>query len=291
MVRINPRFTIYPIPDDIIRQQCQHPLLAGLFPMRAGHYYQASGHVAERDTIGEYIIIYCHAGQGWLRMNGREHLIRPGDVLFVMQGCAHAYGANPHAPWSIHWSHFGGADVPALLDLAHITAAEPVIRVRDQVNVLALFNALAGTLQSGYSLHHLMRAAAILRHLLSELALLNVYTPTTDARGLDIEKTIQYMLEHLAESCSLDELAGQAHLSISHFSHQFRARTGYAPIDYFIRLKIQKACELLETTDMKIEEICYALGYADPYYFSRLFKKITSLPPSIYRERREIRAT
>jgi AraC family transcriptional regulator of arabinose operon len=282
------RYAVYPIPDDVIQQQRQHELLSGLFAIRAGHFYRASGHVAERETIGEYIVIYCHDGQGWLRMAGREHRIGPGDVLFVLQGNAHSYGADANNPWSIYWSHFGGEQVAAILDLAHVTLAEPVVRGGDRTNILSLFNALAGTLQAGYSLHHLLQASAVLRHVLSELALLNAYTPASDAKGLDIEQTIRYMLDHLAEACSLEDLARQAHLSVSHFSHQFRERTGYAPIDYCIRLKIQKACELLETTNLKIEDISARLGYRDPFYFSRLFKKITGLPPSAYRERREL---
>lgn len=289
MNRMPLRYTVYPIPEDVIQQQRLHELLSGLFAIRAGHFYRADGHVAERETIGEYIVIYCYDGLGWLRMAGREHRISPGDVLFVIQGNAHAYGADRDDPWSIYWSHFGGEQVTAILDLAHITLAEPVVRGGDRTNILSLFNALAGTLQAGYSLHHLLRASAVLRHLLSELALQNAYTPSANARGLDVEQTIRYMLDHLAEPCSLEDLARQAHLSVSHFSHQFRARTGYAPIDYCIRLKIQKACELLETTDLKIEDISDQLGYHDPFYFSRLFKKITGLPPSVHRERRELR--
>lgn len=289
MNRMPLRYSVYPVPDDVIQQQRQHDLLSGLFAIRAGHFYRADGHVAQRDTIDEYIIIYAYDGYGWLRMAGREHRIGPGDVLFVMQGHAHSYGADAKHPWSIYWSHFGGEQVAAILDLAHVTLAEPVVRGGDRTNILSLFNALAGTLQAGYSLHHLLRAAAALRHLLSELALLNAYAPPADSKGLDVEQTIRYMLDHLAQPCSLEALARQAHLSISHFSHQFRARTGYAPIDYCIRLKIQKACELLETTDLKIEEISYQLGYRDPFYFSRLFRKITGVPPSVHRERRELR--
>ncbi|MCB0166075.1 MAG: helix-turn-helix transcriptional regulator, partial [Anaerolineae bacterium] len=66
----------------------------------------------------------------------------------------------------------------------------------------------------------------------------------------------------------------------------FKKKTGYAPIDYFIRLKIQKACELLETTDQQVSEIGHSLGYPDIYYFSRLFKKVVGLSPRQYRAER-----
>ena len=65
-----------------------------------------------------------------------------------------------------------------------------------------------------------------------------------------------------------------------------KKKTGYAPIDYFIRLKIQKACELLETTDQQVGEMGYSLGYPDIDYFSRLFKKVVGLSPRQYRAER-----
>ena len=285
------RFAVYPIPDDVIDKQSQHPLLVDLYPIRAGHFFRAAGHYTIRETIGEYIVFYCHSGSGWLRMAERLHHITPGDVTFVLKDMAHEYGADETTPWSIYWSHFGGQQADQLLQLAQVTASEPVIHVGERMQVLSLFAALAETLQSGYSLHHLIKAAATLRHLLSELALLHVYAPAQDTKGLDVEQTINYMLEHLTETYTLDELAAQAHLSRSHFSHQFRLSTGYAPIDYLIRLKIQKACEFLETTPTTIEQISAILGYQDPYYFSRLFKKIVGMPPSEYRNWRKLHKT
>ncbi|RME70993.1 MAG: AraC family transcriptional regulator, partial [Verrucomicrobia bacterium] len=55
------------------------------------------------------------------------------------------------------------------------------------------------------------------------------------------------------------------------------------PLDYFNRLKVQRACELLATTTLSIAEIAEQLGFDDPYYFSRLFRKIMGMAPRVYR--------
>ncbi len=68
-----------------------------------------------------------------------------------------------------------------------------------------------------------------------------------------------------------------------YYSKLFRERTSHSPIAYFIQLKICKACELLDHTDLGVREIAIELGYDDPYYFSRLFKKIQGVSPSKYR--------
>jgi AraC-like DNA-binding protein len=72
-------------------------------------------------------------------------------------------------------------------------------------------------------------------------------------------------------------------LSTSHFSNLFRKATGMAPLDYFIHLKLQKACLLLYSSDIKVKKIAKEIGYTDPYYFSRLFKKYMKASPDQYR--------
>jgi AraC-like DNA-binding protein len=59
------------------------------------------------------------------------------------------------------------------------------------------------------------------------------------------------------------------------------------PIDYFIHLKIQKACQLLYKDNIKVKEVAEAIGYEDPYYFSRLFKKYMNVSPEQYKAMRE----
>ena len=61
--------------------------------------------------------------------------------------------------------------------------------------------------------------------------------------------------------------------------------TGASPMNYFIRLKIQKACEYIELTNMKLNEIATHLGFEDAAYFSRTFTKVMGCSPSVYRKK------
>lgn len=283
-----PSYKIHRMPRDVVQRQRRHPLLSDLFITRAGYFPQASGHEMERETIDEYIIIYCVAGRGWFRSNGKRSLITKGEVAFVLPNTAHGYGAASEEPWTIQWAHFDGKQVSSLLELADISLDRPVIAIGERLKIVSLFNEILQMLQSGYSLHYLLNAAACLRQILSNIALLNSFSPPTGVKDLNVERIIQFMLDHLADQHKLDDFAAQANLSPSHFSRRFRQKTGYAPIDYYIRLKIQKACELLETTDMKVGEISRSLGYKDQYYFSRIFKKIIGTSPSRYRASLEL---
>ena len=69
------------------------------------------------------------------------------------------------------------------------------------------------------------------------------------------------------------------------FKRRFRAATGYAPIDYVQTLRIEEAKQLLESTDQPVDDIGVAVGYEDPTFFRRLFKRSTGVTPSRYRQR------
>jgi AraC-like DNA-binding protein len=91
------------------------------------------------------------------------------------------------------------------------------------------------------------------------------------------------MLAHLTERMQVSALASLIHVSPSYYFALFKRETGYAPIDFFIHLRMRRACRLLETTTLSVKEIADELGYDDAFYFSRLFKSVTSLAPTDYR--------
>ena len=98
-----------------------------------------------------------------------------------------------------------------------------------------------------------------------------------------IEQTIAYMTQHLDQPLPVARLAALTNISPSHFFALFKRHTGCAPIDYFIRLRMRRACELLSTTSLSVKEVAAVLGYDDQFYFSRVFKSVNRVAPSDYR--------
>ena len=98
-----------------------------------------------------------------------------------------------------------------------------------------------------------------------------------------IAKVTHYMNENIHQNLTLEELATYFKYSPSHFSALFRKETGVSPIHYYIRLKIQKACEYIELSDLKLSEIATRLGFEDASYFSRIFTHVMGISPSRYR--------
>lgn len=86
----------------------------------------------------------------------------------------------------------------------------------------------------------------------------------------------------------LNDVADSVNLSPSHFSTVFSSEIGESFKDYLTRVRIERAKELLRTTNLKCSEIAYQSGYNDPHYFSHVFKKNTGLPPQQFRRQLQI---
>lgn len=158
-----------------------------------------------------------------------------------------------------------------------------VRRIGVQPRLLADFEALLGLQRQGLNQAPFIHAAHQLQAMLSWLALLPARAKLKSGRVLDVEAVQAVMRAHLHGSLNLDELAAQFKLSRFHFAKTYRALTGHAPIQDFILLKMAQACRLLDQGDAEVRQVAEQLGYDDPYYFSRLFRKVVGMAPSHYR--------
>ena len=104
-----------------------------------------------------------------------------------------------------------------------------------------------------------------------------------------MQSVIEFMNNNLQQTISLNELAGVAHLSPSRFSHVFKAQTGVSPGEYFIRLKMDRAANLLTTSLISIKEIMALVGYDTRSNFVGQFRKYFDCAPSEYRKRHVLR--
>lgn len=108
-------------------------------------------------------------------------------------------------------------------------------------------------------------------------------TPHIWTSNQRLSKTLQYINLHIYENINLDDLAKVACITKSYFIRFFRKNLGMSPLQYINRKKIERAQLLLITEDITINELAYRLGFSDPSYFIRLFKKLTHSTPFEYR--------
>ena len=97
-----------------------------------------------------------------------------------------------------------------------------------------------------------------------------------------VQVTQEYLENHYAEDISLEDVAEQVNISPQYFSKLIKKTTGFNFIDWLSMLRVKKAKELLTNSNLTVKEVCFMVGYKDPNYFSRIFKKRIGITPSEY---------
>ena len=262
-----------------------HPLIQNLMPTNLGYFPDARYHYCDRPTgCDESILIVPVRGSGWCRVAGNEFELEYGQAVFIPTKLPHVYGSSDDNPWSIYWAHCTGITIDAYTEYLRgyycINVAEDVLQ-----EIITLFDRSIAVYSENFVLKNIIYTSHLLHYIYGRLLFHNsaFSVASNVSYSHQIQRVVKFLKENIEANFKLADIADIAGLSQSHFSKLFREEMRYAPMEYFTHLKLQRACLLLKTSDKNIQEIAASLGYHDPYYFSRLFKKIVGVSPSYYR--------
>ena len=293
MVRIKEGFKgqrLLSLPDDILRKYSQLPLVRPLYIRKMGFFPLVQHHYVQKDVGTDYcMLIYCVGGCGWYALQDHEpRKVEANHYLLLPPDTPYRFWADEHQPWTIYWIHFQGALAKDFL--LYPVLSRPILpgnisRLQDRLN---LFENIYDSFSMAYTREYMTHASLCLYALLSTFLHVDAfrhYRLPQHANDSFAVKVVHYMQENIANNLTLEELAGKFQYSTSHFSALFKKETGYSPINYYIQLKVRKACEYMELTHLKLYEIAEKVGFEEPSYFTRLFTKIMGMSPTEYRRR------
>lgn len=274
------------LPKAVVQTHSHDPLLSGLRVTDAGFFPKAHGHYIEREKgAPTTLVIVCLAGEGWVKWgDGVRRQIRARDIAWLPPNQRHAYGADRVKPWSIVWVCFEGDETNAWKKYLDMPPHGGMRSLTPQISLAVIrhLEEIHPVLEQGYTRSQLVLAASLLRRALSQAGS-TVSESQVTATHARVAATFDWMRTHPERPVRLEELAAMAGVSVPHYTAVFRELTGYSPINYHARLRIQRACRMLDTTSARIGEIAGSLGFDDPYYFSRIFRRIMGCPPREYR--------
>ncbi len=275
------------LPENIWKKAIKkNPVLGNLYVTYIGYFPKAAYHYRERKNgCTDDILIYCVRGKGWYKIKDKLFEVQPNEYFILPATKEYmSYGADEKDPWTIYWVHFSSSDIYTFNRSFEIGLFDGPQQIALNEKGLELWEYMYQNLEMGYGKENLNRTNLCLYHFVSTFLYpdININEKKQDEKDL-ISNTILFMRSKLAEKLTLEDLALMNKLSASHFSLLFKKGTGMSPLDYFIHLKLQQACLLLLTTEIKVKQIAADLGYDDPYYFSRLFKKYMKISPLQYR--------
>jgi len=276
------------IPHKILKDNAAKNFnIAHIYITHIGYFPNASFHYRERrNGCEDNILIYCINGKGHLILGDKHFEINPNQYIMVPATTSYMrYWADRDDPWTIYWVHFSGISMAGFNDNLNITNNRGPVSIPFNAKTIDLWHYIYQNLEMGYSTDNLCNANFCLYHLVAAFLFPDKHLPNEQKTDIDIiTASILHMKEKLDHRLSVEDICGLFDLSASYFSTIFKRATGMPPIDYFIQLKMQRACQLLYLNNNKIKNIAADLGYDDPYYFSRAFKKCMGMSPEQYRQ-------
>ena len=275
------------LPESVWKKVIRdNAVLGQLYVTHIGYFPKAAYHYREwKKGCPDNILIYCLRGKGWYELGKKRFEVGVNEFIIIPATKDYLrYGADENDPWTIYWIHFSGRDMDTFnrsFGIGIHDGPQPIIF---NEKGLQIWNMMYQNLEMGYSKENLTNTNMCLYNLIATFLYPDrqVNEKKQDAKDL-INETILYMQNELHRQLTVEEMALKHGLSSSYFSSLFRKATGMPPLDYFIHLKLQKACLLLYSSDIKIKKVAEEIGYDDPYYFSRLFKKYMKVSPDQYR--------
>ena len=275
---------LHVLPTPLVEQASRRTPTSRLLVTDAGYFPHAAMHGRVRHQgAAQAIVILCADGAGWCELDGIGHGVGPDEMLIIPPGRPHRYYADAVRPWSIWWLHVTGADVDDLLGAIGLTVEQPTAPLLDPYLVFTLAGGICDSMARDETSASLTAAAGAAWNLLAQLAAERERRSGTDDEPL---RSVQdHLREHLSAPVRVPALAELAGFSTSHFSARFRAVTGFSVTEYVKRLRMARARQLLITSDHTVADIARAVGYPDPFYFSRQFTAVHGTCPRTYRAR------
>lgn len=252
-----------------------------LFIEAAGMEYCSPCYEIDRKNAEVSVLCLVVSGEGVL-FAGRDTItLRAGDAFIWRKGVPQHYKVNPENPWAVLWFNISGELFPTLMDAYQVTrlvyrsVPENVSRVFYRGLKLCLQTQDMDALQSRLNL---LIAEIIMRF--SDLSEQREYS--SECRSM-----LDYLDRQLSSrpipGFSQDKLANDLMLSKRHLSRIFKAETGITPCEYMAKKRAELAQRYLYATTMSVSEISFALGFCDPYYFSKFFKQRFGCSPRTFR--------
>lgn len=243
-------------------------------------------HTSSRTGLQSYLFFMVTEGSGRLVYEGREHLLEKGSCVFIDCRKAYAHTTDPDNLWSLRWCHFDGFNLSLIYEKYLERGGKPVFNPEEKEAFLQVLDSLYA-LASGADYIRDMKINEKL-NVLCTLLMAESWHPEeagiSPGKKASVLPVKEYLDQHYAERITLDELSHAFFINKYYLTRVFREQMGVSISAYLLGVRITKAKQMLRFTEKSMEEIAIACGFGAAHYFSRVFKDVEGVPPSVYRE-------
>ena len=238
-----------------------------------------------------YIIHFCVKGKGYYNLNGKVYEICTGDVFFIPVNNVISYYPDKNDPWEYYWFEYSGQVANKLSERALLSEKDPVYTVKKPHVIQNIFSSMLSRLNDKTDD---LLVSSYIYQIFSEIIVERSpkLTSVKSVKEEQLKKIYDYIHANYSDtSLCLTEIAKHVNMNPSYLSRFFRKMTNVPISKYIIELRIQKATILLKRKDLSVKSIAISVGYNDPLYFTREFRRIYHNTPTNYRKELLLRET
>lgn len=275
------------LPQPFLDLMAHNPFTGDLYIHSIGRISDSPYHsVSSLHGENYYTFLFCSKGNGTISLNNVDFSLGFNQYIIIPCSIPFYYKSSKTDPWNIYWIKFlGSKSVFYSREMRKVQTLPSTHSFREKQ--FELFEAMFSVLVTDYTLEKLNYTNSLLMHYLSSFLYCNLYSDVIQNPhyivGI-VNRVTHYMNENIERNLTIRQLAEYAGYSDSYFYRRFTNETGYPPIDYFIRMKINKASVYLIKTRMTAAQISDKLGFSNPNYFSRTFKKVVGITVTEFRK-------
>ena len=243
-----------------------------------GYYFN----VDKGRILNEYQLLYNPEGEGVFRTaHCSEIRLKPGDMFLLFPGEWHSYHPLSCTGWKSYWIGFRGRNMDDRVRAGFLSPEKPVYHVGYSSDIEELYRSAykQAVEEAAYSQQVM---AGLVNHLIGMMYSLerNIELGKNQQQVDMINRARLRIRQSLESDLTIQHVAEEMGVSYSNFRKLFKEFTGLSPATYQQELRLQRAKELLSTTDLTVKEIAYRLNFESPDYFSAKFKLKMGCKPS-----------
>lgn len=239
---------------------------------------------------------YCHYGEGDLVIEDDSYRFGPEMVSCIPANFLHVTksDANVVAFWEYIYinpedmlknCHKAPSEIMGILEAVNQKAF--FVKAEENPIFVTLVSAIFGEMRHK-SEYHQECVRGMVYSLLFEIARFNgkKASRTSGRNGsLQLENAIEYVEKNYPNNFKIADLANECHMSETHFRRIFQEKMNMTPIEYVNFVRIKKACELIDKTDISMEDVAEKVGFITPSTFNRNFRRIIGTSPYQWKKR------
>lgn len=235
--------------------------------------------VINKSRRRDYYILYMTEGDMFMEIDNKKLCISEGQLIIIKPETLYSYYGINGKKVQYLWIHFSGNEAKSTVLKFNLTL-NTVMNIGVRQKLFEYWHHIFYEFLKNDSFFS-ESSCCILKQI---LIMFSRYANCSDKKQQFL-KSLFYIHEHLESDICIRNLSELENLSDTRFRSEFKKSLGMSPKEYIINLRIETACMLLSESDISISEVARLVGYADPYYFSRIFKRKTGISPLCYKNK------